>query len=141
METSGNKRQPQSVRLNNPGNIRQSRQTFKGEINHGQQEAFKEFVDAEYGFRAMKRVLKTYIYERGLDTIEKIIRRWAPPQDKNDTEAYIQFVSDQSKIPRDRRIRYVPEHVVPIMLAIARFETGYMPDGWIHASFVAWEMK
>ncbi len=141
MEHSGNRRLPQSVRLNNPGNIRQSRQCFSGEINHGRQSAFKEFVSVKYGFRAMKRVLKTYLYNHGLDTIEKIITRWAPPQDHNDTEAYIRFVSEQSKIPRNRKLRYTPADIVPLMLAIARFEAGYLPDGWIHASFEAWEMK
>lgn len=142
MTNSGNNHQlPQSVRLNNPGNIRQSRQSFKGEVNHWRQKEFKEFVDEEYGFRALKRVLKTYIYEHGLDTIEKIIYRYAPPKDKNPTEKYIAFVCDETHIARDEKLKYTPMKIVPIMVAIARFEAGYLPEGWMHAAAVSWDMK
>ena len=45
----------------------------------------------DYGIRAIFRILKTYREKYGLNTIEGIINRYAPPAE-NDTESYIESV-------------------------------------------------
>lgn len=55
----------------------------------------------EDGYRAAFVIFGTYL-TRGINTIEKIIRTWAPPQDGNDTEAYIRNVSMRSGVPRTK---------------------------------------
>lgn len=38
--------------------------------------------------------LRTYVCKYGLRTVREIITRWAPPQDNNDTERYIKYVTE-----------------------------------------------
>ena len=49
------------------------------------------FLAAEYGIRAMALILKSYA-KRGLNTVQGIINRWAPPADANNTAAYVAAV-------------------------------------------------
>ena len=44
----------------NPGNIRQSRSKFKGEVRPSRDSAFKQFESMAYGYRAMFVLLDTY---------------------------------------------------------------------------------
>ena len=46
-----------------------------------------------YGYRAIFKILFNYYRNYKLDTIRKMITRWAPPEDNNHTEAYIKTVS------------------------------------------------
>lgn len=83
METLG-------VRYNNPCNIRYSKlNTWKGQL--GQSKGFCKFSSMDYGVRAVLAILRSYRFHYGLDTIRKIITRFAPPSE-NDTESYISFV-------------------------------------------------
>lgn len=98
MESAENKRVPRGVRNNNPLNIRKSKDRFLGEIIPSRDKEFKEFETVYHGYRAAFIILKNYI-KKGYNTIEKIISRWAPSEDGNDTIRYINSVSrslDQS---------------------------------------------
>lgn len=89
------------LKNNNPLNIRHNSDTFVGEVP-GSDKAFKSFKDMACGYRAAFVTLHTYLVKYRRDTIEKIIKAWAPPEDNNDTEAYIAAVEKQSGVPRDK---------------------------------------
>lgn len=76
---------------NNPGNIRPDGKIWIGEKPVSTDKGFKQFVTMPYGYRAMFVNLKGYL-ANGFNTIEKIISRWAPSTDGNDTKAYIAAV-------------------------------------------------
>jgi hypothetical protein len=63
-----------------------------------------------------------------LDTIEKIIARWAPVSENN-TEDYIKFVSDSTGIPRTQALEASQsEYLIPIVSAISKMENGQQAD-------------
>ena len=90
---------PRGLRNNNPLNIRHNADVFKGEIK-GNDKSFKTFSTMAYGYRAAFVTLATYL-TRDLNTIEKIISRWAPPSENN-TQSYIATVVKFSGIPKDK---------------------------------------
>lgn len=81
-------------RNNNPGNIRISATVWQGKVT-GQDPAFETFATAEDGIRAMAKVLLTYFGKYQLNTIAKIVSRYAPPSE-NPTDAYIARVSAET---------------------------------------------
>lgn len=81
---------------NNPGNIRKNkRNPWVGKIENGTDSAFEQFVYPEFGIRAMMKLFVTYSKRYKLNTITKILSRYAP-NNENDTEKYIQFVSQKT---------------------------------------------
>lgn len=112
------------LRNNNPGNIRLDGVHWKGEKEPSTDGAFKQFTSMAWGYRAMFQTLNTYSNKHGLDTIRKMISRWAPPTE-NDTEAYIKAISDRSGTPPDSRITTTNRDVmVPIVAAMSAVENG-----------------
>ena len=85
------KKLPRGLRNNNPGNIRNSKTKYLGEVQPSQDSAFKQFQSIDYGYRAMFVLIEHYYKARGLKTIRQIINRYAPASENN-TEAYIQQV-------------------------------------------------
>ena len=122
-------------RNNNPGNIKQNNQLFKGEVRPSGDSVFKRFTDMTYGFRAIISVLKTYFYKWGLKTLAAIIRRWAP-ETENKTAAYIQTVSrmtgwhPDAPLPPMKQETQVVWH--DIVLAMATVECGLDQQGRDH---------
>lgn len=108
----------------NPGNIRQSRSNFKGEVRPSRDSAFKQFESMAYGYRAMFVLLNSYHKRYGLTTIREMISRWAPPTE-NFTEGYIRFVSERSGIAADAEVDSRSERdMVPIVAAMSEIENG-----------------
>lgn len=108
----------------NPGNIRQSRSNFKGEVRPSRDSAFKQFESMAYGYRAMFVLLNSYHKCYGLTTIREMISRWAPPSE-NFTEGYIRFVSERSGIAADVEVDSRSERdMVPIVAAMSEIENG-----------------
>lgn len=88
--------EPRGIRNNNPLNIRKGNK-WKGERPVQTDRAFEEFISMEYGIRAGFIILRKYItgyfgLTEKFNTIEKIVRRWAPPTE-NATQKYIDFVA------------------------------------------------
>ncbi len=85
---------PKGMRNNNPGNIRVSGNAWQGKVPLGQNTdgAFEQFTAYVWGIRAMIKNLLSY-YANGLDTLQSIIYKWAPPADNNHTRAYVNFVA------------------------------------------------
>ena len=112
------------MRNNNPTNIRISTDKFQGEVQPSQDKEFKQFETAAYGYRAAFRILRTYINSYGLNTIRKIISRFAPANE-NHTENYIRVVSERSGIPADDPV-YADsrEMMIRIVAAMSFVENG-----------------
>ena len=68
--------------VNNPGNVRPI----------GATTGFQNPATFEEGWKVMDNNLKAY-GAKGINTLEGIINRWAPPSDNNNTAAYIKDVS------------------------------------------------
>jgi len=98
---------PRGIRNNNPLNIRVSKDAWLGEVPKFEKKdaVFEEFVSPLYGLRAAAKLLIKYFTVYHLETLTKIISRWAPPEE-NDTAAYIAAVSKDSGLHPD-------EHLTP----------------------------
>ena len=87
---------PRGIINNNPANIRRG-SAWKGLVPYVinsqnkqrvRDKSFCQFVNVEYGIRALIVLLRTYYFNHKLCTIEKIIFRFAPLSENN-TYAYI----------------------------------------------------
>ena len=94
-----NDKRPLGIRNNNAGNIRATGnwQQWQGAI--GKRRGFIIFDSPENGLRAMARILKTYRDVHGLNTIDGILNRWAPPIENN-TLSYIRHAENYTKVNR-----------------------------------------
>ena len=122
----------------NPGNIRQSKGRYKGEVRPSRDPAFKQFETMAWGYRAIFVLLHTYRTRHGLRTIAAMIARWAPPSE-NKTELYIRTVSRRSGIPADRPLDTRDRRtMIPIAAAISFVENGTAAD--MHDVDKVWEL-
>lgn len=126
---------PRGIRNNNPGNIRLSKTIWQGQKAPPQSDQiFIEFTAPVYGLRALMKLLLTYHLKHGLDTVECMINRYAPPYE-NATDRYIYSVAKAMGIKRTEKIDLTS---VPVLIAITRaivlHENGPpppdMPEGW-----------
>lgn len=118
------KQLPRGLRNNNPGNIRNNSDRFNFEIRPSTDPSFKQFYTMYYGYRAMFVILRNYKKMYGLDTIRKMITRWAPPKENN-TAAYIAAVSEASGIPADDPVNVNDrEQMIRIVAAMSQVENG-----------------
>lgn len=121
------KKLPRGLRNNNPGNIRKNSDVFQGEKTSSDKE-FKQFKSMAYGYRAIFKILYNYYRNYKLDTIRKMIGRWAP-ENENDTDAYVKAVSDYAGIPADDPINVNDrEQMIQIVAAMSRIENGIEAD-------------
>ena len=115
---------PRGLRNNNPGNIRISKTTYKGEIVPSQDTAFKQFESIGYGYRAMFVLLHYYYYSLHLKTVRQIISRSAPPSE-NHTENYIRHVADAILRGPDSEIDIrSKDEMVLMVAAMSKVENG-----------------
>lgn len=121
------KKLPRGLRNNNPGNIRKNSDVFQGEKTSSDKE-FKQFKSMAYGYRAIFKILSNYYRNYKLDTIRKMIGRWAP-ENENDTDAYIKAVSDYAGIPADDPININDrEQMIRIVAGMSKVENGREAD-------------
>ena len=133
--TENKKALSRGLRNNNPGNIMLSETRYRGETDSGDS-AFKRFESMPLGYRAMFVLLYTYQKRYGLNTIEGMIVRYAPPFENN-TVGYAGFVVRRSGIglnePIDTLCR---EQMVAVVSAMSRVENGVdavaadVEEGW-----------
>lgn len=128
--------EPRGIRNNNPGNIRITKDQWKGLRPVQTDKEFFQFITPKWGYRAMLRTLQNYRKRHGCETIGDFIRRWAP-HSENNTTAYIRFVCNKMGVPP----AYVPnvEDKATMCLfayAISYYENGVVPvmedisEGW-----------
>jgi hypothetical protein len=113
---------------NNFGNIvktfKNGVQTFwEGEIK-GEDERFKTFKNPAFGYRAIFVLLDSY-FEKGRNTIEKIISVYAP-SNENNTKSYINSVSKITNLQQDEAL--TKNDFIKIVKAISFVENGIKPN-------------
>ena len=112
------------IRNDNPLNIRHGKSQWVGMREKQTDKAFVQFKSRVYGYRAAFVLLRNYI-RKGVNTIGKIISRWAPSSDGNNTRAYIDFVSKTSGIDASRTIKFEDkDDLVEIVRSMAQVESG-----------------
>ncbi|MCC7330303.1 MAG: structural protein [Gammaproteobacteria bacterium] len=121
---------PRGLRNCNPGNIRWSAaNNWKGQTGQdaGGYAIFEGIpgISAPWGVRAMGRVLGNYV-ARGDVTVRRIIARWAPAGDGNDTGAYVAAVSRRLALAPDVPIPW-PARRLDLVRAIIWHECGVCP--------------
>jgi hypothetical protein len=110
-------------RLNNPGNIEHG-EPWQGMAESQPDARFVAFVSPEYGFRAMAKIVHTYVMKYGARSVSDVINRWAPAIE-NPTGAYIRFVADNMGVDPNAPIDLLaPLTLRSLLRAIARFENG-----------------
>jgi hypothetical protein len=112
---------PIGLRNNNPGNLRPSLVSWKGQ--NGSNGGFCFFTDLSYGLRAMATDLSNKISVDGLDTITDIITKYAPPSE-NDTQSYINNVARLTGWDADAVINLTTDNLVTLMRAQISVENG-----------------
>ena len=119
-------------RNNNPVNIRIGKSAWQGKITPSGDTLFEQFNDMVHGYRAALVLLRNYIKSYGLNTIEKLITRFAP-DNENDTAGYIANVSRMTGIPKDQVIsRNDRDSLTRIVWAMSQIEnknTTTTPEG------------
>lgn len=107
------------IRNNNPGNLRPSKKyTWDGAV--GENKGFVVFEDIRYGIRALAIDVTNKI-KRGLNTIEKIIHVYAPP-DENNTQRYVDSVSYSVGVPADYLLTLELSTITALVRAIITHE-------------------
>lgn len=124
--------EPRGIRNNNPLNIRKGN-NWKGERPNQTDRSFEEFVSMQYGIRAAFIILRKYITGYGgltqkFNTIDKIIRRWAPPTE-NATQNYIDFVAKDMGISPHQTLSFPNKSLmVNLVYAMIFVECGQRVD-------------
>lgn len=118
-----NSRIPRGIRNNNPLNIRIGN-TWLGEVTNPTDNEFEQFVHVCYGLRAGFVLLKRYINRYKLNTIEKIISRWAP-HNENNTRSYINQVARGMNITPDTPLLYEDKNRMCALV----YEMVYVENG------------
>lgn len=122
---------PRGIRNHNPGNLRRTSDAWQGLRPVQDDPAFFQFAEAKWGIRALARTLITYQDKHGLRTLRDIIKRWAPPEDRNDTEAYFDHVAKLMGHEGAHDVHPVDVHhyddMRPLVEAIIRHENGQQP--------------
>lgn len=132
------KQLPRGLRNCNPGNIRKNNIVYAGEVVPSKDDEFKQFTTMAYGYRAMFVLLYTYQRRYGLDTVAKMIARYAP-ENENHTTAYIDAVAKRSGVPANGHITATNGDVmIPIVAAMARVEIG--EDAKMHDVEEGWKL-
>lgn len=95
---------PRGLRNCNPGNIRITKDKWKGLRPVQEDKEFFQFTEMKWGYRALIRTLQNYHRLHGCRTIADYINRWAP-EHENNTSGYISCVCREMQVPTT----YVPD--------------------------------
>lgn len=109
-------------RLNNPLNIEKG-EKWQGLASDQPDSRFAKFSNPVYGIRAAVKLIMTYRNKYGLDTISKIINRWAP-SNENNTVSYINTVSTLSGVGANEKLNYSPSQLASVVRAMIKVEQG-----------------
>jgi hypothetical protein len=111
---------PIGLRNNNPGNLRPG-DSWQGMT--GENGGFIVFKSIPWGVRAMATDLVSKINE-GLDTITKIVNKYAPASDNNNVQAYINDVSNISGFDPDEQLTPDGDTISKLVRAHISHENG-----------------
>lgn len=124
-------------RNNNPGNLRHG-EPWQGLSAQQTDKDFCQFVSPEYGIRAIYKLFQTYQNRDKLNTVEKIIDKYAPPNENN-TAGYINRAAKDIGVSVNEPINVTSKPVaIALATAIIGVELGYQPyspkvfeDAWL----------
>jgi len=131
-------RQPRGIRNHNPGNIRRSKDKWQGLADAQLDEEFFTFSEPKWGIRAVARLLIAYQDRLGLNTVNAIISRYAPPVE-NHTSAYVAHVAAKLGVGPDEPIDLHQHATLRVLVvSIIQHENGMQPytDAQIDAGLV-----
>ncbi len=113
------------LRNNNPGNIKLTNIQWKGKIPNelNTDGTFEQFINYEYGVRALIVNIRTYYNKYGLNTIEKIITKYAP-NNENQTSKYIADVRKILGLNKNQPFILNKTTISALVMAIDRIENG-----------------
>ena len=118
---------PRGIRNNNPLNIRIGN-VWLGEVREPNDPDFEQFISMFYGVRAGFVLMRRYIRHYKRTTIPAIISAWAPATENN-TQRYIDNVSQLSGIPIDAQLDFNDEEsMVALVDAMIVQECGRHVD-------------
>lgn len=118
---------PRGIRNNNPLNIRVGNKWI-GEVKSPTDPTFEQFTCMPYGLRAAFIILRRYILDYKLNTISKIVSRWAP-NSENNTIAYIRRVADSMKFDADAPLSYNDKQkMFALVKSMVQVECGWAVD-------------
>ena len=108
---------------NNPLNIRYAdTNDWLGQV--GNANGFVDFADDSYSYRAADALIQGYGSKRGATTLRDVISIYAPPTE-NDTDNYINFVSNRTNLNPDVSLDLNdPVLRTNILSAMAMMESG-----------------
>jgi hypothetical protein len=124
---------PRGIRNNNPGNIKISKQAWKGKVPREKNTdgTFEQFESMTMGVRALMRNLRTYI-NQGDNTTRKIVSKWAP-KNENNVSSYLDYVTRSTGLSPDLRV--TENDIKAIARAIIYFENGQsIPESIINSA-------
>lgn len=112
----------------NPGNLRRTKDRWKGLRPIQTDKEFFQFVDMAHGYRAMMITLQNYVRRHGCRTMAGIIKRYAPPGENN-TSVYLAYVCNEMGVPTT----YEPDledkaTLCALVSAMSRMENGVDAD-------------
>ena len=117
------------IRNNNPLNIRHGKSQWVGMAKEQTDRAFVQFTERKYGYRAAFVLLKNYINKYEANTVTKIVERWAPAKDGNDTKGYIGFVCHTTGIGKHQPLCFEDKAMmVEIVRSMAQMESAVIED-------------
>lgn len=128
MEDGAEKFIPRGIRNNNPGNIKKNDVQWEGLAPEDKQidNTFFVFESPKWGIRALTKILLTYKTKYGLNNIWSIINRYAP-NCENDTEAYRNFLVEETGYGMLQTIEHSIEGYTPLVKSIIKMENGVQP--------------
>ena len=110
--------------LHNPGNVMRTTQHWKGQINDLPNERRVHYSSSVLGYRAMAKTILTYYRRDHLDTVSKIVSKYAPSTE-NPTQAYILYVAHEAGFTTWSHLALEKEIVLfTLVKAMAKFEQG-----------------
>lgn len=119
---------PRGIRNRNPLNIRRSKVAWQGKSEVQSDPDFEQFIDPHHGIRAAARNLLTYYRRDKLNTVQAIVSKWAPPEDDNDTSAYISAVCEYMATGADTPLDLEDaDRLGALVCAMMRQEIGSIP--------------
>lgn len=118
---------PRGIRNNNPGNLNfvgQAGAVLETDVPVADRR-FAKFPTMDKGILALINQLRLY-FERGTNTVQSIISKWAPPTENN-TQAYIVYVARHMDVLPNTVLTPTAPILALLADAIIHLENGQQP--------------
>jgi len=117
---------PRGIRNNNVGNLILTNIKWQGKVPNDKNTdgKFEQFISMDYGVRAMLIDIKGDIEKDGLNTITKLITKYAPPHENN-TKNYITLVSAKTGIGANAVLKTDKDTMIKLGSALSGVENGW----------------